>query len=204
MEDIHKPRINIATIILAAGRSSRMGQPKQLLPYNGNPLLYDICQKIYKLPITTDAIFCITGYEREKIETVLDLKKIASVFNSNYKEGMSSSIVCGIKHLLPLHNIDGVLIVLSDQPTIPLSHYQDMILEFKKTDKSIISTSYNSSYGAPAIFRKSLFPELLKLDQDMGAKKLIAQNIKNVHFIQCDEAENDIDTIEDYERLIRK
>ncbi len=202
MSKKNNPKFNIATLILSAGQSSRMKEPKQLLTYKNTTLLDHICQHMVDIQASECSRFCVTGYQRKKIEEVLMPYKITPIYNPNFRSGMSSSIVSGIKHLIKQESIDAVLIVLSDQPTIPLSHFQKMIKSYEVANKNIVSTSYDSSYGAPAIFSKSLFPELLKLSQDQGAKKLIKQKAEDTFFIHCSEAVNDIDTLEDYKKLI--
>jgi len=190
----------VAALILAAGQSKRMGTPKQLLPFNGQPMIADICKKLVSLDL--HSIACITGSENNLIEKVINKFPMQAIYNADFKQGMNSSLVTGINSLSSHNNLEGVLITLADQPTIPLAHYQLMVATFNQNTQSIVSTSYGDSYGVPSIFPSSLFSELQDLGMDKGAKSIIKKYLDKTKFILCEEALNDIDSPEDYRKLI--
>jgi len=190
----------IAAIILSAGQSKRMDRPKQLLSFKGITLIEDVILKLEALDL--EKIICITGHQNEQIEKHIASFDIECLYNEHYKNGISSSIASGISYLKESLIINGALIVLTDQPLIPKSHYQLLINTFKNNKQKIIATSYKETYGVPAIFDQSLFPKLVALKKDQGAKSLIKELINEVVLVECKEAANDIDTIEDYKNLI--
>lgn len=190
----------VAAIILAAGQSTRMGTPKQLLPFNGQPMIADICKKLVSLEL--HSIACITGSENNLIKKAISKFPIQAIYNADFKQGMNSSLVTGINSLSSQEDLEGILITLADQPTIPLAHYQLMAATFNQNTQSIISTSYGDSYGVPSIFPSSLFSELQELVVDKGAKSIIKKHLDKTKFIRCEEALNDIDSPEDYRKLI--
>ena len=92
--------------------------------------------------------------------------------------------------------------MLCDQPRIPTEHYHDIINEATNIDHLIVSSAYENNFGVPALFKRELFSELLSLNSITGAKSIIVKYRDKTSFIQCDAAAQDIDTDEDYEKLL--
>jgi molybdenum cofactor cytidylyltransferase len=159
---------NLAVLILAAGSSSRLGEPKQLLNYKGESLLKIIVKKALEI---SSNIFVVLGHEKEKCEEELkDFKDLNILYNEHYKKGMGTSISFGIENTKYFEN---TMILLVDQPFLPLIHLQ--VLKENIQNKSIVATSYgeNQRPKVPAIFPKIYYEKLLKLDEDFGAKAIL-------------------------------
>jgi molybdenum cofactor cytidylyltransferase len=127
------------------------------------------------------------------------------VTNENWETGMASSIVKGICYIKEKYpKVDGVIIVVGDQPYLNETQIHQLINSQNKTGLPIVACSYAGIIGTPALFYKSVFPELLGLNGDVGAKKIIEKRMQDVVTISFDNGVIDIDTEEDYMNLIKK
>lgn len=188
-------------IILAAGESSRLGQPKQLLSYQNKTLIEHIVEQAIATNITK--IVVVLGAFAKRIRPLLASANIEIVENENWKKGMSSSLQKGLENA---ENADYVLILLSDQPFVNTTLLNEIIEKAKTTDFPIIATKYNDILGVPALFKKAVFEELNNLNEKEGAKKVIKKYEKNkrVGIIHFEKAAIDIDTTADYEELLKQ
>jgi molybdenum cofactor cytidylyltransferase len=182
-----------AILILAAGSSSRLGLPKQLLQLDHKSFLRRIAERA--LSIHPAELAVVLGFESDRMKHELDDLPVQIVLNPDWKEGIASSIRHGVAALPS--SIDAALIVLCDQPFIPSSHFSQLISACSN-DHRITATAYEPSPGVPACFDRSLFPELLALTGDTGAKRIIGKRLQEVTSIPCSEAGIDIDTLSDY------
>lgn len=138
----------------------------------------------------------------ELIKTGIEDLPVEIIVNEDWQTGMSSSIKSGLKHLLKLNlNLSAVCLYLCDQPLITSNTLKKLSEEFHRTDKKIVASKYDKTFGVPALFEKTLFDELLNLNNQTGAKKLIEKYKSDAGFIHVPEAAFDVDTTEDYERL---
>jgi molybdenum cofactor cytidylyltransferase len=186
-----------AILILAAGSSQRLGQPKQLLSHTNNSLLYYAASEALK---TTNNVVVVLGSHAEMIQEELKNLPVQFLHNKDWKEGMSSSIRNGLSFLLEeMPQLDAVMIMVSDQPFVSASLLNDIIEKYRETKKPVVACSYKDTVGVPALFDKSLFDDLLQLSGPSGAKKIIAQYIDAVDIIAFPLGYIDIDTQEDYE-----
>ena len=187
-------------IILAAGESSRLGQPKQLLPYQNKTLIEHIIEQA----TATNAakIVVILGAFAERIRPFLAFANVEIVENENWEKGMSSSLQKGLEHA---QNADYILVLLSDQPFVNTALLNQIIEQATTTDFPIIATKYNDTLGVPALFKKVVFEELKALNEKEGAKKVIKKYAKNqqVGIVYFEKGAIDIDTMTDYERLLK-
>jgi len=194
---------HIAHIILAAGASSRMGQPKQLLQWGQYSLIEnEILKSLQYEKLST---YVILGANFEIIKAKISNLPVEILHNKNWSSGMGTSIVCGVQHILQ-SNVDyeGALITLIDQPLIKEKHRQLLLSKFTNNQHKIIATSMKERIGVPAVFPNIYFEELLKLREDYGARYVIKKHIENVIPISCSGCTDDIDTMEDYEALLKK
>ncbi|MDO6675313.1 nucleotidyltransferase family protein [Tenacibaculum sp. 1B UA] len=190
-----------AILILAAGNASRMGKIKQLLSYKNTTLLEWTIEQAQKSVIKN--VFCVLGANKETIEKELTTNAIEIIYNPNYKNGLSTSIVIGID-FLQKHNFDSALIMLADQPHIT-SEYLNSLIEVSKNNPSkIITSSYQGSLGVPTVFPKGYFSDLLNLKGDKGAKNFLLENNNNIIKINSSQNLLDIDTPEDYQYLLKQ
>lgn len=188
-------------LILAAGKASRMGRPKQLLKWKNTNLLQhtiDIAKAANPLKV-----ILILGAYHDQILNKLDIKGITVHFNSLWHKGMGHSLAFGLKKAVTdFNNLDSALILLADQPLITTNHIKNMISNFKPRHQNIITTSYlDRPYAAPTLFDSYYFKELLQLKDDIGAKELIKKYSDRVTTINLDYPFSDIDTWEDYREL---
>lgn len=189
-----------AILILAAGKSSRMNSPKQLLNYKGKSLINSCLESA--LSLNTARVICVLGSSADIIEKQLSKSPDTILYNNDFDKGMSSSMVLGVKHIAEHLDVDAILIMLCDQPLISKEHYSALLDKASNSESTIVSTSFGNNFGAPSIFKRALFEELAQLSKDQGAKSVIKKHIDNTLFINCEEAGFDIDFPEDYQRLI--
>ncbi|EDP70528.1 hypothetical protein FBALC1_07213 [Flavobacteriales bacterium ALC-1] len=186
--------MKIAVLILAAGSSTRMGTPKQILPVGNTTLLGTTIETA--LQTKADKIYCVLGANAKTVEKSISKYKIKTISNSKYKSGLSFSIKAGIKHITN-KSYDAVLILLGDQPFINTPYLNDMITTFKNDSTKITASNYNESPGVPAIIPKLYFNQLLELQGDKGAKSFLNSNKTNTILLKTTNL-IDIDTEEDY------
>ena len=192
--------LNIQLLLVAAGASSRMGEPKQLLPWNNQTLIEHQLNNLLKTNTTTSVVL---GANAEKISSVIDSLPISIFTNPKWQNGMGNSISFGIQQLLEKDaNIDGILISLIDQPLLTTEYFNKIIESFQINKKQIIvSQSENGWLGAPVLFDKTYFDELINLKGDEGAKLIISKNKNKIHLILAETILQDIDTPEAYQKL---
>jgi molybdenum cofactor cytidylyltransferase len=186
---------DLAVLILAAGTSSRLGESKQLLEYQGLTLLEDTVKKALTF---TSNVYVVLGHEKQKCEEKLKNYKVNILFNEDYSLGMGSSISFGIK---ALEEFENTLIMLCDQPFIPLSHFENLVKN-KNKEKIVTSLNFeNSRKSVPSIFPKKYYKQLEKLNEDFGARYLLQTQetidikLEKRYFV-------DIDTIEDVRKFL--
>lgn len=193
----------IGIIILAAGASERLGQPKQLLLFKNQTLV----RRAVETAIQTAAekIIVVLGANFEAIKNEIEDLDCAIVLNENWKDGMSASIKTGLEKLLETApEISAAIISLCDQPLVESEHFDKLIESFYRTEKFIVSAFYKNKFGVPALFSKEMFSELLNLEGDRGARNLLNNDAENIEKIEMPEAAIDVDTPEDFENLTKE
>lgn len=197
-EQMHKTKTGI--IILAAGASTRLGSPKQLLVYSGVSLL----QHAVEVAQTADAdpVVVILGANADLIKSEIKNTKANAVVNPEWKEGMASTIRFGLQTLLKLNpEVDAVVMMVADQPFVTAELLNNLMEVHRKKQRSIVASKYGTTFGTPVLFAKRFFPELLELTGDVGAKNLVRKYLNEAAFVSFPKGEIDIDTVEDYENL---
>jgi len=189
-----------AILILAAGESKRLGEPKQLLSYKEETLLTHTITQLK--PIEHSQIIVVVGAHFREVFQSIRTQEVFVVKNSNWEKGMGSSISKGVEFLRKKNNFDRVLITLSDLPLVTTKHYEDLIELSKTAGKRIIFTEYKDTSGVPVVFDKSLFDELSLLKDDQGAKPVVKKYKKEVLKYTSKTPYLDIDTQEEYQRLL--
>ncbi len=195
------PSINkIGVVILAAGSSSRFGEPKQLLQHNGKSLLQNTIDAA--LNSSADAVVEVLGANAEKLTNEIDRSGINTIINSEWSEGMASSVRNGLNELLFISpSTDAVIFMVCDQPYVSSHLINDLINTQKQTGKPIVTCNYGEAIGPPALFHKSLFNELMQLKGDFGARKIIQEHADQVATVSFPDGKIDIDTLDDYDSL---
>ena len=188
---------SIAIIVLAAGASTRLGAPKQLLKYNGITLLRRTVETV--LLSKTKSVHMVFGFEAEKMQLEIAGLPVDVVVNPNWQRGISTSIHSGILSLEP--NIDAAIIALCDQPKLSTDILNTLIDTYTSTRAPVVTCKYAGTIGVPAMFDRRIFTELLSLEGNLGAKKIIERYMKERIEIDFLGGEIDIDTIADQKQI---
>ncbi len=180
-----------------------MGSPKQLLKWKNSNLLNHTISKAIELNLKE--IIVVLGANADMIIPEIDNKEVKILINQDWENGLGSSISAGVNHILQSNSsIDGLLIMLSDQPLIEHNHYLKLIKNISSGNKAIVATKYNDNrIGVPALFDKIYFKDLCELNSDFGAKQLIFRYSENIISIENEQSRFDIDTPEQYQNLYK-
>ncbi|GGI25402.1 nucleotidyltransferase family protein [Pedobacter mendelii] len=190
-----------AIIILAAGNSSRLGKPKQLLHFNGKTLLDIVTDEALKTEFWP--VVVVLGAYLNEIKQIHNNPKVIYTVNENWKTGMSSSIGVGLTVLLnESPDIDSVIITVADQVYITSEIFEALNNRYQSENKNIVTSTYSQTTGTPVLFNKKYFSKLLNLSGSIGAKDLIKNNINDTASIAFELGSIDIDTETDYNNLI--
>ena len=190
-------------IILAAGDSSRMGTPKQLLMYAGETLLQ---RTIHTAQAVAETVVVVLGAEASTLVRACNPSAgdtYSTIQNNNWREGMGTSVSLGLRTLLDAHpDTHAAIFLLCDQPLVTSDILQQIIALHETTGSPIVAAAYNGTLGVPALFDSSLFPALLALNGTDGARKIIQQHRSYALGVPFPAGAIDIDTPADYARLV--
>lgn len=188
-------------IILAAGASSRMGTPKQLLLWQGKTLVAHVADEAVQA--TLFPVIVVTGAVAEQVSTALLDKNVFIIHNPDWQEGMASGIAVGISKLELLNEgVKACVIAIYDQPFVSVKLFQNLIYRKEETGKGIVACTYDNTIGTPVLFDKVYFNELRNLKGADGARLLIKKYSDEVATIPFSEGIVDIDTNNDYRSLL--
>lgn len=186
-------------LLLAAGASARMGQPKMFLTWQGETLLQ---HTVSAAAAVSTPVFVVTGEHSTTIAAALQNSAVQLIPNDQWQEGMGTSVATGVTGIMQAgHTSDAIIIVVCDQPFITGELLQQMIAAKESSGKGIVGCSYDNTIGTPVLFDKKYFPALQQLNGQQGAKRLLQQFPDDVATIPFPLGNIDIDTPEDYERL---
>ena len=189
----------ISGLILGAGASSRLGQPKQLLSFKGTTLLGWVTAQV-ELATELDEVVVVLGRAGDEIRRQVDFAAATVVDNLVFGEGCASSYRAGIGALDPASQ--AIMILLGDQPDVGPEIIDRVAREWRQVDRPIALCSYRGRKGHPMVFARPLFDQLVGLHGDKAAWKLVDANLDLVHQVAFDlPFPEDIDTLEDFERL---
>lgn len=192
----------LAILVLAAGKSSRMKDIKQLLKINNKTLL-EITLETAK-NVFSKNIFCVLGANAEEIKKKTATEDINYIFNNNFEQGLSSSIVSGVNYIQKNHTqYNAICILLADQPDVNTEYLNELLTNHQENKEKIIASIYGEKIGVPAIFPKKYFNKLLSLKGDKGAKELLNNNTLDILIVSPNKSFIDIDTPEDYQSYIK-
>ena len=192
--------IKIAGIILAAGKSSRLGKSKQILAFKEKTILHEIIKNA--LNSLLYEIIVVLGHNADKIKKKVDFSKVKVALNIDYKKGQSSSIQKGLK--LISDNCIGGMFLLGDQPLISTKVINLLIKEFCNTKACITIPTYKGKRGNPVIIHKKLFYKLKSLKYDTGPRIFFNEFKGEIREVETNDygINFDVDTQKDYEKLI--
>jgi molybdenum cofactor cytidylyltransferase len=194
--------MDIGIIVLAAGSSSRMGRSKQLLEIDGQPLLCSCVN--HALAVNPSHVVVVLGANEKPHRELLEKMPVKIVSNFYWKTGMGSSIKTGLNYLLQSGGeLDAVILMVCDQPALTAEHLVKLIEKFQERKKAIIASSYSNSNGVPVLFGRSFFSNLLLLNDDQGAKKIVQQFPDQVDAVMFPKGSIDLDTEDDYQNFLK-
>jgi len=188
------PEPGCGAVLLAAGASSRLGQPKQLVRIEGEPLLRRAVRMACEAGC--DPVAVVLGYEAEWMRGALDGLAAMPVVNEEWREGIGSSLRFGVAALIGLDACPGnILVLVCDQVALSAELLRGL-LRIHGSDGSITATRYGGRLGVPAVFSSDFFPELLAVAGDRGAREILERHARQVRAVDFPGGELDLDTPE--------
>jgi len=187
---------DICALVLAAGKSQRMGRPKMVLPFGSQTIIEKVIDNIIEAGISD--ILVVTGSDRDAVETLCSSKPVVICYNPNYEEGMHSSVVCGFSNLS--EHTRAVMVFLGDQPFIPAEVIQTVMLTWRESGKGIVIPTYRGERGHPVLFDCKLRDEILHLDPGVGLRSVTMKFPEEIMEAEVNFPQilRDIDTKNDY------
>ncbi|MEL7022017.1 MAG: nucleotidyltransferase family protein [Bacteroidota bacterium] len=195
---------SLVGVLLAAGQARRMGQPKQLLDIDGEPLVVHTARKLLSIAPAIP-IITVLGASAAAVRTVLRTLEMELIFHPQFANGMGTSIAAAVGHLsqqsrrLP----DALLISVCDQPYLTTEVLETLIAAHRAQPEQIIVARYAVGYGVPVILPRRLFSVLQNMDGDKGARTLLRERTDELVFVDFERGHEDLDTPADYARFLQ-
>ena len=191
----------IGAIILAAGMSTRMGESKLSLMLDGKPIVEHVINKVEVSQV--NKILVVYSEYTKPVEAIAKKHGLASVENHKTKEGLSTSLKCGLSKLL---GTEAVMFLLGDQPFIETQDINKLIQHYKSNRGKIIVPVNYEGRGNPVIFPEKYYEEILTLEGDKGARLLLDKYVDDIIFVEIEDSkiQFDIDTRDDFEKAKNK
>jgi molybdenum cofactor cytidylyltransferase len=187
----------LSAILLAAGESKRMGEPKQLMPLGSSTLLEQAVDNL--LNASVDETIVVVGHRAEEITKAIATKPVKIMLNPNYRQGMSTSIIAGLILVDP--KSQAVMLALGDQPLVASQTINQLIEAFNNQNKGIAVPTHKGKRGHPIIFAIRYKPELMELEGDIGGREILQRHPEDILEVAVDSESviTDINTQEDYQ-----
>lgn len=193
--------VRVGAVVLAAGASSRMGRPKQTLQFRGESLLRRAA--LAALGAGCRPVVVVTGAYAELSRRELDGLDVQEALNPHWETGMASSIREGVEGLIRADpDAAAAVFLLCDQPHVTAGVLSGLIAAHRANGRPVIASAYGGSFGVPALFSRTLFAELTRLEGLSGAKEVIERHASEACFLPFEGGEVDVDTPDDFSRLI--
>jgi len=188
-----------SAVILAAGTSTRMGTVKQLLRLDGRPLLQHVIDNVRNSGVTE--IVVVLGFAAEAIQCEIDAPNVRVVINESYQQGMGTSLKAGLSAVDP--QAEAAIIVLADQPFVRPATLDRLITEHHQCRAQIVIPTYRGFRGNPVLLDRSVFPEIMALNGDMGCRAIFGNHLEGIVKVPVDDVGIllDIDRQSDFEAL---
>jgi molybdenum cofactor cytidylyltransferase len=197
-EPVYEVQRPIGAVVLAAGASSRMGQPKVLLPWGGHKSIIEhIVEQLVKARV--DHIVVVTGHMAKEVKEAVEPLGVRVVYNRSYKTGeMLSSLKAGLRAMPD--NIAGALVVLGDQPRIQPRVIYNIMMAHSEGKGEIVAPSFEMRRGHPILIGRRFWPDLLNLPRGGAPRDVINAHSDRIHYVEVntDSVLRDVDTPQDY------
>ncbi len=184
----------IGIVLLAAGESSRLGSPKQLLPWSGHTLLRHAA--LTALEAELGPVVVVLGAHEQDCRVALEGLSLVISHNPDWLSGMGGSIAAGVR-ALQVNPLEAVIVMLCDQPFVTATTLRDLDAEWRRGGCEVVATRAGETFGPPALFSSNRFHPLLELHGHQGAKSLLREESSS-RFIEFPEATLDVDTPQDW------
>lgn len=192
--------MTVAAVVLAAGGSSRLGRPKQLERWGDTTLLGHVIDQVRQFPV--DEIWVVLGSGIDEILERVDLADCGVVENPEWEEGIASSLRVGLDALLQKSRADAALIVIGDQPQLDQRVVTEVVDTFARAGRPVVIPKYRYTWGNPVLVDRSLWPRLMSLEGDEGARRLFQAHPEWVEEVWIDHLPpRDVDTEADLTEL---
>jgi len=190
----------VSAILLAAGESKRMGKPKLLLSFGNETILGNTLNNI--LSSSIDEVIVVLGANAVETQKIIDNEAVKIVINPDYRQGMSTSLICGLRQID--QRAQKIMVALSDQPLIDGKTYNKLIQKSLHSDMGIVLPAYQSRRGNPIIFDIRYKGELLKLRGDVGGRELLKQHPDDILevAVDCEGIYINLNTMDDYKAAL--
>lgn len=186
---------NCAAVVLAAGASTRLGEPKQLVVVDGEPLLLRTVRVAREAGC--DPVVVVLGFEAQRMRAALGGMPVLFAENANWHSGMGSSLRRGMEALADIDpGIAGVLVLVCDQTALSAEVLRELRRVHARGDRSITASRYSGRVGVPAIFSAPYFPELMRVEGDRGARGILERHTGDVATVEFADGVKDLDTPE--------
>ena len=194
--------MKIGALVLAAGRASRFGSPKQLLEIDGVTLLDRAC--LTALDAGCDPVLRVTGAHADQILSRTCPPGVETLHHALWEEGMGSSLAAGARRLVELSSgLDAIVVLLADQPLVTVDLLGPMFRMLRQQGISIVLSDHGDATGPPSLFAAPHFDELMALSGDQGAKAIASKHVSSIARIPFAEGAWDVDSPEAWERFIQ-
>ena len=189
-------------VILAAGESKRMGFPKMLLMFDGKTMIEIVIGNVTNSDI--DNVMVVLGADRDKLTDLVSKSPVKYCYNDNYKEGMLSSVKCGLRNLPS--DFEAVLVFQGDQPLITPKVINSVIEAYRSSGKGIVIPVYEKRRGHPLLVSRKYRDQIEKLDSGEGLRSLAYKYSDDVLEVVTNEAGilRDFDTYDEYKKEINQ
>ena len=192
--------MKVGAVLLAAGSSSRLGRPKQLLVHQGKSLVRRSAEAA--LGAECSPVVVVLGAQAEAVAAELAGLPVHTVHNPQWEAGLGSSLRVGVSGLVGAEpTVEAAVVMLCDQLRVESSHLRALVKAFSRTQSPIVASGYEGTRGVPALFSRALFPELEALAPEQGARGVIARDPTRVLEVALEGGGEDIDTAADLTRL---
>lgn len=197
MPESPRPR-RVAAVLLAGGLSTRMGEFKQLMPFRGRTIVEACVETL--LSTSADDVVVVTGFRAEDVAKALARYPVRLVHNPAYADGMSTSVIAGVRALDP---DDAIMVCLCDQPHLPPDVFDAVLEAYREGDAAVVVPTIAGDTGHPVVFDPSLRGAMLDVEASVGLRSVTYANRDRTLRVPVDVVGvlDDIDTQEDYERL---